>query len=112
MLASGSQSLMRRAFVLNGRRLWAPIQQEEFRSHDRVTALWVELILIVIEGVSAQIFPSLIFGRKVFEESLVASSLLRHSFLNKDLTILDDKDGVEILLVLLDVIVGVLHGVR
>ena len=79
--------------------------------------LWVELIFIVIEGVSggrngknvffylfyhdliaqflpfkilipAQIFSSLIFDRKVFQESLVASILLRHGFLNKDLTIL------------------------
>ena len=38
--------------------------------------------------IPAQIFSSLIFDRKVFEESLVASSLLRHGFLNKDLTIL------------------------
>ena len=38
--------------------------------------------------IPAQIFSSLIFDRKVFEESLVAPILLRHGFLNKDLTIL------------------------
>ena len=38
--------------------------------------------------IPAQIFSSLIFDRKVFQESLVASILLRHGFLNKDLTIL------------------------
>ena len=51
--------------------------------HDLIAQILPFKILI-----PAQIFSSLIFDRKVFEESLVASSLLRHGFLNKDLTIL------------------------